>query len=171
MSPVKNFSMFDFIKSNSSNTNHTKKEIELIIQEVLKCDKIDLYTNKALIPNKKQLQIILHYIEQINSQYTPLKSLSDKELKSKFSNIKSDFLELIKDNKKKFYEQGLNTEDVDNNLYELEKKIIEILLFSCWFSSVSCCICVLIISSLSYILMRTSSSASTFVGRIKQKNK
>ena len=67
MSPVKNFSMFDFIKSNSSNTNHTKKEIELIIQEVLKCNKIDLYTNKALIPNKKQLQIILYYIEQINS--------------------------------------------------------------------------------------------------------
>ena len=79
-----------------------------------------VFGNKA----DKDLKVLLPYVEQINSEYEPLSSLTDKDLKDKFSKIKSDFSELIKHNKATFHEQNLNNEDIDNKLYELEKEFL-----------------------------------------------
>ena len=64
--------MIEFIKSNSDkilieNSFDAKIEIELILQSVLKCNKVDLYTKFDLVPNKKQLKIISNYINRIQS--------------------------------------------------------------------------------------------------------
>ena len=80
-----------------------------------------VFGNKA----DKDLKVLLPYVEQINTEYEPLSALSDENLKNKFSKIKSDFLELIKNNKSEFYEQKLNNEDIDNKLYELEKQFLD----------------------------------------------
>jgi len=47
--------------------DNSKKQIELIIQKVLQCNRIDLYSKKDLMPNKKQLKLIESYIEGIKS--------------------------------------------------------------------------------------------------------
>ena len=80
-----------------------------------------VFGNKA----DKDLKVLSPYIEEINLRYEPLSTLSDQDLKNKFFKIKSNFLELIKDNKTKFHEQNLNSEDIDNKLYELEKKFLD----------------------------------------------
>ena len=79
-----------------------------------------VFGNKA----DKDLKVLLPYIEQINSEYEPLNSLTDKDLKDKFLKIRSDFSELIENNKAKFHEQNLNNEDIDNKLYDLEKEFL-----------------------------------------------
>jgi len=79
-----------------------------------------VFGNKA----DKDLKVLLPYISEINSKYTSLNSLTDQELKDKFLNIKSDFVELIRSNKNKFHEQKLNNEEIDNKLYTLEKEFL-----------------------------------------------
>ena len=70
------FSMSKFITLNSNNLScdDSKTQIELIIQTVLQCNRIDLYTRKDLKPNKEELKLISHYIECVKSgnpiQYT-----------------------------------------------------------------------------------------------------
>ena len=80
-----------------------------------------VFGNKA----DKDLKVLSPYVEQINTEYESLNSLSDKDLKDKFLKIKSDFSELIKVNKTKLHEQDLDSEDIDNKLYELEKKFLD----------------------------------------------
>ena len=63
------FSLSKFINVNSNQilitNSNAKNGIELILQKVLKCNRIDLYTKTDLIPNKKQFQIILNYMNRL----------------------------------------------------------------------------------------------------------
>ena len=64
------FSMIEFIKSNSSkisidNPNYYKKEVELILQKIFKCNRVDLYTKMDLVPNESQIKVISNYIDRI----------------------------------------------------------------------------------------------------------
>ena len=63
------FSMVEFINLNSKkiSNNNSKIQIELILQKVLGCNRIDLYTKASLAPNRKQLEFILHYIKCVNT--------------------------------------------------------------------------------------------------------
>ena len=57
-------SLREVIELNSEN-NRYKIEIELILQRVLKCKKIDIYLNKDLILDEEKNQIINDYIKQL----------------------------------------------------------------------------------------------------------
>ncbi len=57
--------VIDFIKSITNDYIINKNQIELLIQDVLGCEKIDLYTNKDLAINNKQFHIISEFIERI----------------------------------------------------------------------------------------------------------
>ena len=64
--------MVEFIKSSINkilinNSYNAKIEIELILQKVLACNRIDLYTKVNLVPNKEQLYIISDYIQRLQS--------------------------------------------------------------------------------------------------------
>ena len=72
MNSSKKFSMVEFIKSSINkilinNSYNAKIEIELILQKVLACNRIDLYTTVNLVPNKEQLYIISDYIQRLQS--------------------------------------------------------------------------------------------------------
>jgi len=72
MNSRQTFSMVEFIKSNSKNIfndnmHNPKLGIELIIQKVLECNRIDLYTKTNLIPNREQLRIISNFIQDLES--------------------------------------------------------------------------------------------------------
>ena len=63
------FSLSEFINVNSNQilttNSNAKNAIELILQKVLKCNRIDLYTKTDLTPNKKQFQIISTYMNRL----------------------------------------------------------------------------------------------------------
>ena len=75
--------------------------------------------------SEKDLKVLLPYLDEINSHYDKLSTLKDDDLKNKFQKIKKDFLELINSNKKDFINQKLNNQDIDDKLYELEKKYLD----------------------------------------------
>ena len=49
--------------------------------------------------SEKDLNVLLPYLDEINSHYDKLSTLKDDDLKNKFQKIKKDFLELINSNK------------------------------------------------------------------------
>ena len=64
------FSMIEFIKFYSSkisidNPNYYKKEVELILQKIFKCNRVDLYTKMDLVPDEFQIKIISNYIDRM----------------------------------------------------------------------------------------------------------
>ena len=65
MGIAKDFSLVDFIKSNSSDQADLKHQIELIIQNMVRCERIDLYTNDDLNISEVQLQKISSQIVRI----------------------------------------------------------------------------------------------------------
>lgn len=65
MGIAKDFSLVDFIKSNSSDQTDLKHQIELIIQNIARCERIDLYTNDDLNISEVQLQKISSQIVRI----------------------------------------------------------------------------------------------------------
>ena len=74
----------------------------------------------------KDLKVLLPFVDQINSIYESMSSLSDKELQDRFSNIKENFNKEIKENKKLFNDdKKINNEDIDNKLYEIEKEYLD----------------------------------------------
>jgi len=58
---------FITINSNQLSVYNAKMQVELIIQKVLGCDRVDLYTKKDLFPNTNQLKLISKYIKSIDS--------------------------------------------------------------------------------------------------------
>ena len=65
MGIAKDFSLVDFIKSNSSDQADLKHQIELIIQNMVRCERIDLYTNDDLNISDAQLQKISSQVQQM----------------------------------------------------------------------------------------------------------
>ena len=74
--------------------------------------------------SSKDLKLLYPYIDKINSTYEALNSLSDEELKNRFVTIKNDFHNLIESKKEEFSKDGINSEIVDDNLYEIEKEYL-----------------------------------------------
>ncbi|MBI45541.1 MAG: preprotein translocase subunit SecA [Candidatus Marinimicrobia bacterium] len=80
-----------------------------------------VFGNKA----DKDLKALSPYTEQINSHYKAFSSLQDQELQDQFTQIQSNFLTLIENNKNELSKANLSNEEVDNKLYELERKFLD----------------------------------------------
>ena len=75
--------------------------------------------------SSKDLKALYPYVEEINNCYSKLDKLSDKEIKDKFLSIKNNFHELIKNKKNEFVDQQLNSDIIDDKLYEIEKEYLD----------------------------------------------
>ena len=75
--------------------------------------------------SSKDLKALYPYVEEINNCYSKLDKLSDKEIKDKFLSIKNNFHELIKNKKNEFVDQQLNSDLIDDKLYEIEKEYLD----------------------------------------------
>ena len=65
MGTTEPFSLINFIKSHSSDQKDLKHQIELIIQNIMGCEKIDLYTNDDLNISDAQLKKISSQVYRI----------------------------------------------------------------------------------------------------------
>ena len=69
----------------------------------------------------KDLKKLEPYIDEIDKHYVPLSALSDDDLKSKFSSMKSELHNQISQSKNEFVEQKISQEEIDNKLYQIEQ--------------------------------------------------
>ena len=69
----------------------------------------------------KDLKKLEPYIHEIDKHYVPLSTLSDDDLKSKFSSMKSSLHDQIYQSKNQFVEQKMPQEEIDNKLYQIEQ--------------------------------------------------
>ena len=69
----------------------------------------------------KDLKKLEPYIDEIDKHYVPLSALSDDDLKSKFSSMKSELHNQISKSKNEFIEQEISQEAIDNKLYQIEQ--------------------------------------------------
>ena len=74
--------------------------------------------------SSKDLKLLYPYIDKINSTYEALNSLSDEELKNRFATIKNNFQKLIESKKEELDNDGISSETIDDNLYEIEKEYL-----------------------------------------------
>ena len=73
----------------------------------------------------KDLKTIAPLVGEINLEYSNLKSLSDNDLKNKFLNIRNDLMNTIASKKESYLKEGHDLNEIDDLLYELEKKYLD----------------------------------------------
>ena len=82
---------------------------------------------KGILGDKssKDRKVIWPIVELINEFQKSLTEKSDDELKKNYIDLKIELSELIKDNKEDFISQGIDEEDIDDRLYDIEKKFLD----------------------------------------------
>ena len=73
----------------------------------------------------KDLKALEPYVEEINKNYASLSNLSDEEIKNKFIGLRSNFHNLINQNKSDFKKQNIDDDLIDDKLYKLEKEYLD----------------------------------------------
>jgi len=73
----------------------------------------------------KDLKIIQPIINQINEEYNNLSNFSDAQLKDKFNLIKDNLGTSINDNKNKLTKEKISDNEIDDKLFDLEKKYLD----------------------------------------------
>ena len=72
----------------------------------------------------KDLKSLSPYIDEINSYYEGFSDFSDAQLQNRFSEIKVNFKKEIEKNKKIFDKEKISNDEIDNKLYDIEKKYL-----------------------------------------------
>ena len=73
----------------------------------------------------KDLKKLNPYIDQINSAYSELSRLSDKELKERFNDIKTALFSEISNQKKELStDKHISQEQIDDKLYKIERMML-----------------------------------------------
>ena len=73
----------------------------------------------------KDLKALAPLVDEINQEYSNLKSLSDEDLKNKFSDIRNELKDTIALKKESYLKEGLDLNEIDDLLYEIEKKFLD----------------------------------------------
>ena len=73
----------------------------------------------------KDLKALAPLVDEINQEYSNLKSLSDEDLKNKFSDIGNELKDTIALKKESYLKEGLDLNEIDDLLYEIEKKFLD----------------------------------------------
>ena len=73
----------------------------------------------------KDLKALAPLVDEINQEYSNLKSLSDEDLKNKFSDIRNELKDKIVLKKESYLKEGLDLNEIDDLLYEIEKKFLD----------------------------------------------
>ena len=73
----------------------------------------------------KDRKLIWPIVEQINEFQSELDSLSDEHLIKKYSDLKIELSELIKIKKNEFESSGIEDDDIDDKLNEIESNFLD----------------------------------------------
>ena len=73
----------------------------------------------------KDLKALAPLVDEINEEYSNLQSLSDEDLKNKFSDIRNELKDTIALKKESYLKEGLDLNEIDDLLYEIEKKFLD----------------------------------------------
>ncbi|SVB89558.1 uncharacterized protein METZ01_LOCUS242412, partial [marine metagenome] len=73
----------------------------------------------------RDMKILIPFIEEINSAYSPLKSLSDNELKRRFQAIRDTFQEESSNFIKKIKAEGLDEKDLEEAVFKSEQEFLD----------------------------------------------
>ena len=73
----------------------------------------------------RDMKMLTPFIDEINSAYSPLESLSDGQLKQRFTAIRDAFYEESKSSRKTFKAEGLNEKDLDDAILKSEQEFLE----------------------------------------------
>ena len=72
----------------------------------------------------RDMKILIPFIEEINSAYSPLKSLSDNELKQHFQTIRDTFQEESNNFRTKIRAEGLDEKDLEEAVFKSEQEFL-----------------------------------------------
>lgn len=73
----------------------------------------------------RDIKLLTPFIDEINSVYSPLESLSDGQLKQRFTAIRDAFYEESKSSRKTFKEEGLNEKDLAEATLKSEQEFLD----------------------------------------------
>ena len=73
----------------------------------------------------RDMKILSPVIEEINSAYHPLESLSDDELKQRFQAIRSAFKEIMNNSSKTFKAEELDEKELEEAAHNSEQEFLD----------------------------------------------
>jgi len=73
----------------------------------------------------KDLKLLAPVVDDINQEFSNLQSLSDDDLKKKFSDIRYELNNTITTSKENFIKEGHSLNEIDDLLYEIEKNYLD----------------------------------------------
>ena len=75
--------------------------------------------------SEKDLKILLPYVDEINSVFQPLTSLSDDELINRFQSIRDELEDISQNSQKTFKSEGLEEEDLEDATQKVELEFLD----------------------------------------------
>ena len=75
--------------------------------------------------SEKDLKKLYPFVDKINTEFSSLSNLSDKELRSKFDIIVENLTTLIQNKKNNLVEKNINADKIDEMLYEIEQNYLD----------------------------------------------
>ena len=73
----------------------------------------------------RDMKMLTPFIDEINTAYSPLESLSDDQLKQRFTAIRDAFYEESKSARKTFQAEGLNEKDLAEETRKSEQEFLD----------------------------------------------
>ena len=75
--------------------------------------------------SEKDLKILSPYVDEINSVFQPLASLSDDELINRFQSIRDELEDISQNSQKTFKSEGLEEEDLEDATQKVEQEFLD----------------------------------------------